>query len=420
MDTIINLTTEYQQSDTFPIESVRKDFPELSQIVYNRPLCYLDNAASTLKPQTVIDTVADFYATSYSNIHRGVYITSQQATERYEYVRSVVAEYIGAQYSSEIIFTRGATEAINLVAYSWGEKYIREGDEIIISTMEHHANIVPWQVLCEKKNAQLRIMPITDNGDIILEEYEKLLSEKTKLVACVYASNALGTINPIQTMIRMAKKVGATVLIDGAQAIQHIPVNVQTLDCDFFVFSGHKVYAPSGTGVLYGKKSLLQSMPPYQTGGDMIRRVTFEKTTYADIPARFEAGTPNIEGIIGLGEALRYVQKCGLTAIAEREAYLLEYAMNRLTEISELRVWGTAKEKVAVISFTLDMIHPHDIGSFLDREGVAVRAGHHCTQPLWQRLGVNSTTRASFAFYNTEQEIDTLVDGLKKVIALFG
>lgn len=420
MDTIINLTTEYQQSDTFPIESVRKDFPELSQIVYNRPLCYLDNAASTLKPQTVIDTVADFYATSYSNIHRGVYITSQQATERYEYVRSVVAEYIGAQYSSEIIFTRGATEAINLVAYSWGEKYIREGDEIIISTMEHHANIVPWQVLCEKKNAQLRIMPITDNGEIILEEYEKLLSEKTKLVACVYASNALGTINPIQTMIRMAKKVGATVLIDGAQAIQHIPVNVQTLDCDFFVFSGHKVYAPSGTGVLYGKKSLLQSMPPYQTGGDMIRRVTFEKTTYADIPARFEAGTPNIEGIIGLGEALRYVQKCGFTAIAEREAYLLEYAMNRLTEISELRVWGTAKEKVAVISFTLDMIHPHDIGSFLDREGVAVRAGHHCTQPLWQRLGVNSTTRASFAFYNTEQEIDTLVDGLKKVIALFG
>lgn len=420
MDIITHHTKEYQHSHIFSTESVRKDFPQLSQIVHNRPLCYLDNAASTLKPQVVIDTVADFYATSYSNIHRGVYVTSQQATERYEYVRTILAEYIGAQHSSEIIFTRGATEAINLVAYSWGEKYIQEGDEIVISTMEHHANIVPWQVLCEKKNAQLRIMPITDNGEIILEEYEKLLSEKTKLVACVYASNALGTINPIQTMIRMAKKVGATVLIDGAQAIQHIPVNVQTLDCDFFVFSGHKVYAPSGTGVLYGKKSLLQSMPPYQTGGDMIRRVTFEKTTYANIPARFEAGTPNIEGIIGLGEALRYVQKCGLTAIAEREASLLAYAMSRLTEIPELKIWGTANDKVAVISFTLDMIHPHDIGSFLDREGVAVRAGHHCTQPLWQRLGVNSTTRASFAFYNTEQEIDTLVDGLQKVIALFG
>ena len=414
------LADEKNVESLLSIDDIRKDFPELSRYVHNRPLCYLDNAASTLKPQTVIDVITDFYTSGYSNIHRGVYLTSQQATERYENVRSIIAEYIGAQHTSEIVFTRGATEAINLVAHSWGEYAIKEGDEILITTMEHHANIVPWQVLCEKKNAQLRIIPINDSGEIILEEFEKLLSEKTKLVSCVYASNSLGTINPIQTIIQMAKNVGATVLIDGAQAIQHIPVNMQELNCDFFVFSGHKLYAPSGTGVLYGKKALLQAMPPYQTGGDMIRRVTFEKTTYADIPARFEAGTPNIEGIIGLGEAVRYVQKCGLAAIAEREAYLLEYATHRLMEIPDVRIWGTAKEKVAVISFTLGEIHPHDIGSLLDREGIAVRAGHHCTQPLWQRFAINSTTRASFAFYNTEQEIDTLVDGLKNVVSLFG
>lgn len=414
------LADEKNVESLFSIDDIRKDFPELSRYVHNRPLCYLDNAASTLKPQTVIDVITDFYTSGYSNIHRGVYLTSQQATERYENVRSIIAEYIGAQHTSEIVFTRGATEAINLVAHSWGEYAIKEGDEILITTMEHHANIVPWQVLCEKKNAQLRIIPINDNGEIILEEFEKLLSEKTKLVSCVYASNSLGTINPIQSIIQMAKNVGATVLIDGAQAIQHIPLNMQELNCDFFVFSGHKLYAPSGTGVLYGKKALLQAMPPYQTGGDMIRRVTFEKTTYADIPARFEAGTPNIEGIIGLGEAVRYVQKCGLAAIAEREALLLEYATHRLMEIPDVRIWGTAKEKVAVISFTLGAIHPHDIGSLLDREGIAVRAGHHCTQPLWQRFAINSTTRASFAFYNTEQEIDTLVDGLKNVVSLFG
>lgn len=414
------LADEKNVESLFSIDDIRKDFPELSRYVHNRPLCYLDNAASTLKPQTVIDVITDFYTSGYSNIHRGVYLTSQQATERYENVRSIIAEYIGAQHTSEIVFTRGATEAINLVAHSWGEYAIKEGDEILITTMEHHANIVPWQVLCEKKNAQLRIIPINDSGEIILEEFEKLLSEKTKLVSCVYASNSLGTINPIQSIIQMAKNVGATVLIDGAQAIQHIPVNMQELNCDFFVFSGHKIYAPSGTGVLYGKKALLQAMPPYQTGGDMIRRVTFEKTTYADIPARFEAGTPNIEGIIGLGEAVRYVQKCGLAAIAEREALLLEYATHRLMEIPGVRIWGTAKEKVAVISFTLGAIHPHDISSLLDREGIAVRAGHHCTQPLWQRFAINSTTRASFAFYNTEQEIDTLVDGLKNVVSLFG
>jgi len=414
------LADEKNVESLLSIDDIRKDFPELSRYVHNRPLCYLDNAASTLKPQTVIDVITDFYTSGYSNIHRGVYLTSQQATERYENVRSIIAEYIGAQHTSEIVFTRGATEAINLVAHSWGEYAIKEGDEILITTMEHHANIVPWQVLCEKKNAQLRIIPINDSGEIILEEFEKLLSEKTKLVSCVYASNSLGTINPIQSIIQMAKNVGATVLIDGAQAIQHIPVNMQELNCDFFVFSGHKIYAPSGTGVLYGKKALLQAMPPYQTGGDMIRRVTFEKTTYADIPARFEAGTPNIEGIIGLGEAVRYVQKCGLAAIAEREALLLEYATHRLMEIPGVRIWGTAKEKVAVISFTLGAIHPHDISSLLDREGIAVRAGHHCTQPLWQRFAINSTTRASFAFYNTEQEIDTLVDGLKNVVSLFG
>ncbi len=414
------LADEKNVESLLSIDDIRKDFPELSRYVHNRPLCYLDNAASTLKPQTVINVITDFYTSGYSNIHRGVYLTSQQATERYENVRSIIAEYIGAQHTSEIVFTRGATEAINLVAHSWGEYAIKEGDEILITTMEHHANIVPWQVLCEKKNAQLRIIPINDTGEIILEEFEKLLSEKTKLVSCVYASNSLGTINPIQSIIQMAKNVGATVLIDGAQAIQHIPVNMQELNCDFFVFSGHKLYAPSGTGVLYGKKALLQAMPPYQTGGDMIRRVTFEKTTYADIPARFEAGTPNIEGIIGLGEAVRYVQKCGLAAIAEREACLLEYATHRLMEIPDVRIWGTAKEKVAVISFTLGEIHPHDIGSLLDREGIAVRAGHHCTQPLWQRFAINSTTRASFAFYNTEQEIDTLVDGLKNVVSLFG
>ncbi len=417
----MNIPTDEKSVETlFLIENIRKDFPQLSRYVYNRPLCYLDNAASTLKPQTVIDAVTDFYTTSYSNIHRGVYITSQEATERYENVRSTVAQYIGANQSSEIVFTRGATEAINLVAHSWGEYAIHEGDEILITTMEHHANIVPWQVLCQKKNAHLRIIPINESGEIILEEFEKLLSEKTKLVACVYASNSLGTVNPVSTIIAMAKKMGATVLIDGSQAVQHIPINVQELNCDFFVFSGHKIYAPSGTGVLYGKKALLQVMPPYQTGGDMIRRVTFEKTTFADIPARFEAGTPNIEGIIGLGQAIRYVQHCGLAAIAEREACLLEYATHRLMEIPDVRIWGTAKEKVAVISFTLGAVHPHDIGSLLDREGVAVRAGHHCTQPLWQHFGINATTRASFAFYNTEQEIDTFINAVKNVVSLFG
>lgn len=401
------------------IQSVRDDFPELLRMVHGVPLRYLDNAASTLKPKKVINTISDFYAQSYSNIHRGVYVTSQESTELYENVRTVIADFISASHPSEIVFTKGATEAINLVAATWGEKNIEEGDEIIISTMEHHANIVPWQMLCERKNAVLKIIPIDENGDIILEEYERLLSEKTKLVSVVFASNSLGTINPIERMIGMAKKYGAAFLIDGAQAIQHIPLNVQELNCDFFVFSGHKVYAPSGTGVLYGKKEILQNMPPYQTGGDMIRRVTFEKTTFADIPARFEAGTPNIEGIIGLGAAIEYIKQLGVQAISDYEHTLLQYATEKLQEIPELNIIGKAHNKVAVISFTLDSIHPHDIGSMVDRYGVAVRAGHHCTQPLWQRYGVPATTRASFAFYNTVEEIDVLFTSLQSVVKMF-
>ncbi len=401
------------------IDSIRNDFPELLRMVHGVPLRYLDNAASTLKPKRVINTVSDFYAQSYSNIHRGVYLTSQEATQKYENVRTIVADFISAADPSEIIFTKGATEAINLVAATWGDKHINEGDEIIITTMEHHANIVPWQMLCEKKNATLKIIPIDDNGEIILEEYAKLLSEKTKLIACVYASNSLGTINPLTTIIAMAKNVGACVLVDGAQAIQHIPLNVQELNCDFFVFSGHKVYAPSGTGVLYGKKEILNSMPPYQTGGDMIRKVTFEKTTFAAVPARFEAGTPNIEGAIGLGAAIEYIRDLGIEEIGAYENMLLQYATEKLQQIPELNIIGKAHDKVAVISFTLGSVHPHDIGSMLDRKGIAVRAGHHCTQPLWERYGVTATTRASFAFYNTKEEIDALFEALHSVVKMF-
>lgn len=408
-----------EQNKFLDIESIRADFPQLLRKVHDKPLCYLDNAASTLKPKNVIESVSDFYKTSYSNIHRGVYVTSQESTKLFEDVRAIIANFISASSSSEIVFTKGATEAINLVASSWGEHNINEGDEIIISTMEHHANIVPWQMLCEKKKAKLNIISITDTGELILDEYEKLLSEKTKLVACVYASNSLGTVNPIETIISLAKKVGAVVLVDGAQVIQHLPVNVRKLDCDFFVFSGHKVYAPSGTGVLYGKKEILNSMPPYQTGGDMIRRVTFEKTSFADVPARFEAGTPNIEGIIGLGEAIKYIQGLGIEKVGIREHELLLYATERLSTIPDLKIFGTSPHKVAVISFTLGDIHPHDIGSLLDRDGIAVRAGHHCTQPLWQRYGVPATTRASFAFYNTKEEIDILTESLLKVRKVF-
>lgn len=408
-----------EQNNSFDVESIRADFPQLLRSVYDKPLCYLDNAASTLKPINVIESISGFYKTSYSNIHRGVYVTSQESTKLFEDVRTIIADFISAKSPTEIVFTRGATEAINLVAASWGDRNINEGDEIIVSTMEHHANIVPWQMLCEKKKAKLNIIPITDDGELILEEYEKLLSEKTKLVACVYASNSLGTINPIETIINLAKKVGAVVLVDGAQAIQHIPINVRKLDCDFFVFSGHKVYAPSGTGVLYGKKEILNDMPPYQTGGDMIRRVTFEKTSFADAPARFEAGTPNIEGTIGLGVAIKYIRDLGIEMIGSREHELLLYATERLGTIPDLRIFGTATQKVAVISFTLGDIHPHDIGSLLDRDGIAVRAGHHCTQPLWQRYSVPATTRASFAFYNTKEEIDKLTESLLKVRKVF-
>lgn len=398
--------------------TIRNDFPALGLEVYGKPLAYFDNAATTHKPVAVIEAVARYYAESNANIHRGVHYLSQKATDLYEAARRTVAEFIGAT-EEEIVFTRGTTESINLVASSYGRKFIGAGDEIVITAMEHHSNIVPWQILCEEKGAKLRVIPVSDSGELLTDDLNDYLSSATKLLALTYTSNSLGTVNPVQEIIAAAHERGIPVLLDAAQAVQHLPVNVRELDCDFFAFSGHKLYAPSGIGVLYGKKSLLESMPPYQGGGGMIRSVTFERTTYAPSPGKFEAGTPNIEGAIGLAEAIRYVQALGITHIAAREQELLAYANARLAEIPEVRIYGTAAEKAPVISFTLGDIHPHDVGSFLDREGVAVRTGHHCNQPLWRQYGVPATTRASLSFYNTETEIDALIDALNKVIHFF-
>ena len=401
------------------IARIREDFPILGQKVNGRPLVYLDNAATSQKPRQVIEAISHFYSEDYSNIHRGVHTLSQRSTQSYEAVRTKVQKLIHAAEDREIIFVRGATEGINLVAFGYLRPRLQAGDEIVISGMEHHSNIVPWQILCEEKNARLRVIPINDDGEVIFEEYDKLLNSRTRLVAVTHVSNALGTINPIRRMVEVAHRQQIPVLVDGAQAIPHLPVDVQALGCDFYTFSGHKLYGPTGIGVLYGKASVLESMSPFQGGGDMIASVTFEKTTYNKIPHKFEAGTPDIAGVIGLGAAIDYVQAIGIAAIGAYEEELLAYATREVSKIAGVRVLGSAKEKASVLSFTLEGVHPHDIGTILDQQGIAIRAGHHCAQPVMDRFQVPATARASFAFYNTKKEVDALVNGIRAVMEVF-
>lgn len=408
-----------RRPSSFDVYAVREDFPILKQLVHGKKLVYLDNAATTQKPRPVIDALACFYCADCSNIHRGVHALSERATHEYENAREIVRQFINAERLSEIIFVRGATEAINLVASSYGRKNFKEGDEIIISAMEHHSNIVPWQMVCEQTGAKLRVIPINDRGELIMEEFDKLLGPKTKFVSVTHMSNALGTINPVREIIKKAHAWNAPVLVDGAQAISHLDVDVRELDADFYVFSGHKLYGPTGVGVLYGKEHLLDAMPPYQGGGDMIRSVTFEKTLYAKLPAKFEAGTPNISGGIGLGAAIKYVSQLGLNTIAAHETALLDRATEALQQIPGVKLIGTAANKASVLSFVMEEAHPHDIGTILDQEGVAIRTGHHCAQPVMQRFGVPATARASFALYNTFEEVDALVSALKKVHEVF-
>lgn len=397
------------------INKIRQDFPILEQSINGKKLVYFDNAATTQKPTVVIEALKSYYEGYNANIHRGIHHLAEKATAAFEETRKTVRAFLNAKTTEEIIFTYGTTDSINLVANSYGQKFISEGDEILISTLEHHSNIVPWQMLCEGKGCILKIIPINDAGEIILEEYEKLLSPKTKLVSVVHVSNALGTINPIKTIIDKAHAFGAKVLVDGAQACSHIDIDVQALDADFYALSAHKLFGPTGLGVLYGKKELLETMPPYRGGGEMIKEVTFEKTTYADLPYKFEAGTPNIADVVAFKFALDYIQNLGKTNIAAHENELLAYATEKLGAIEGLTIIGTAKEKVSVISFILEGIHPQDIGIILDQQGIAVRTGHHCTQPLMQRLGIPGTARASFSVYNTFEEIDALVAGILKV-----
>jgi cysteine desulfurase/selenocysteine lyase len=401
------------------VERIRADFPVLHQTVNGKPLVYLDNGASSQVPQVVIDRGIFYIEQEHSNIHRGVHYLSQRATTAYEGARENVKRFINARESRECIFVRGTTEGINLVMHGYGRKFIGEGDEIIISAMEHHANIVPWQMLCEERGAKLRVIPMNDAGELILEEYDALLNTRTKLVAVTHVSNALGTINPIKEMIGQAHKYGVPVLIDGAQSAPHMPVDVQDLDCDFYTFSGHKMYAPTGSGIVYGKAELLEKMNPFQGGGDMIKTVTFEKTTYAELPNKMEAGTPAIASQIGLGAAIDYLNSIGREQAAAWEADLLRYATERVSAIEGVRIIGTAQNKASVLSFVIDGIHPHDIGTILDQEGIAVRAGHHCAQPVMQRFNVPATARASFAFYNTKEEIDVLTQTIEKVIEIF-
>src|SRR5258705_705755 len=405
---------------SFEADSIREDFPILKQLVYGKPLVYLDNAATSQKPTAVIDAMTRYYSTDNSNIHRGVHLLSERATQQYEEARVKAQHFINAAAPKEIIFTRGTTEAINLVAGSYGRANLVSGDEVLITAMEHHSNIVPWQILCEEKGARLRVAPINDDGELILEESPKLLNERTKIVSLAHVSNALGTINPIRAIVEIAHRHNVPVMIDGAQAAPHMKLDVQELDCDFYAFSGHKVFGPTGIGVLYGKASLLDAMPPYQGGGDMIASVTFEKTTYNTLPYKFEAGTPNIAGTIGLGAAIDYVNQIGLPRIARYEEELLAYGTEALSQIPKLRLIGTAKEKAGVLSFVLEGIHPHDVGTILDREGIAIRTGHHCAMPLMDRFGIPATARASLAFYNTREEIDVLVAGINKVQEVFG
>jgi len=413
-------TANGQRPTAYDLERIRRDFPILHRTIRGgKKLIYLDNAATTQKPQVMIDRLVRYYTEENSNVHRGVHYLSEVATAAYESARTTVKRFLNARDEKEIVFTRGTTESINLVASSWGRRNVRAGDEVLITAIEHHSNIVPWQLLCEETGATLRIVPVNDAGELILDEYARLLTPKTKIVAFGHASNALGTINPIRRMIAMARENGSVVLVDGAQGVPHLPVDVQHLDCDFYAFSGHKVYGPTGIGVLYGKQALLDAMPPYQGGGDMILSVSFEKTTYNALPYKFEAGTPNISGVIGLAAALDYISSIGLPNIAVHEQDLLHYATSQLNEIEGLRIIGTAAEKASVISFTLEGVHPHDIGTILDQEGIAIRTGHHCAQPLMMRFKVPATGRASFGLYNTRDEADALIAGLHKVVEVF-
>ncbi len=397
------------------VQRIREDFPILHQRIRGKRLVYLDNAATSQKPQTVIDAITRFYTVENANIHRGVHYLSEQATAAYDQAREKIARFLNARSSAEIIFTRGTTDGINLVAQSYARTFLKTGDEILITGMEHHSNIVPWQLVCEQTGAVLRAAPITDAGELDIEAFERLLTDRTRFVAVVHLSNALGTINPVKRLIELAHARGIPVLVDGAQSAPHLQVDVQELDCDFFAFSGHKLYGPTGVGVLYGRQSLLERMPPYQGGGDMIMTVTLERSTWAPLPAKFEAGTPMIAQVLGLGAALDYVSSIGLERIAAWEHQLLTFATERVVGIDGIQVIGTARNKASVLSFVMEGVHPHDVGTILDDEGVAIRAGHHCAQPVMQRFGVPATARASFAFYNTLEEIDSLVNGLLRV-----
>ncbi|MBI2067343.1 MAG: cysteine desulfurase [Deltaproteobacteria bacterium] len=403
----------------FDGEKIRRDFPILTQKINGKPLVYLDSAATSQKPKMVLEAIRHYYEADNANIHRGVHTLSERATRAFEEARNKVQKFVGAKEGREIIFVRGTTEGINLVASTFGRTRIQAGDEILISTLEHHSNIVPWQILCQEKGARLRVIPINDCGELLMEEYQKLLTPKTKLVAITHISNALGTITPIHEIIRLAHERKIPVLVDGAQAVPHTKVDVREMDCDFYVFSGHKMYGPTGIGVLYGKAELLESMPPYQGGGDMISAVTFEKTTYNVLPYKFEAGTPDISGVIGLGTAIDYLEEIGIAPIAKHESELLQYATEALSSLEGIRLIGTAKKKACVLSFVMEGIHPHDIGTILDREGIAIRTGHHCAMPLMERLGVPATARVSFGLYNRREEVDRLLEGLKKVKEIF-
>ncbi len=401
------------------IQKIRADFPILKQTVYGKPIVYFDNGATTQKPQAVIDTLVRMYSECNANIHRGVHYLSEQATEAYENARRTIRDFLNAELSQEIIFTSGVTAAINLVAFSYGERYIKPGDEVIVSVMEHHSNIVPWQMMCERKGARLSVIPVNDAGELMLDEYRNLLSERTKLVAVTHASNTLGTVNPVREIVRAAHDAGAHVLIDGAQSVQHLNVDVRDLGCDFFAFSGHKLYGPTGIGVLYGRKELLDEMPPYQGGGDMVDCVRFEKTTYNELPFKFEAGTANYIDAVGMEAAVKYISAIGLDEIVAYEHDLMLYAREKLNQIEGLHMFGTAENKIATFSFLLKNIHPYDTGMILDKMGIAVRTGTHCTQPLMQCFGIEGTVRASMAMYNTRDEVDLLCRGLEKAKKMF-
>ena len=407
-----------KNTDIFNINKIRDDFPILKREVNGKPLVYFDNGATSQKPQLVIDAINKYYTFENSNIHRGIHTLSQEATNAYEVARKKVQRFVNAQHEHEIIFTKGTTDSINLVAASFGKKHLKKGDEIIISNMEHHSNIVPWQMICEEKQAILKVIPINDKGELLMDEFERMLSPKTKFVSITHVSNTLGTINPVKEIIKLAKEAGALVLIDGAQAVPHTKIDVQNLGCDFYAFSGHKMFGPTGVGILYGKEAILNDLPPYQGGGDMIKTVTFEKTTYNELPHKFEAGTPNIVGGIGLGVAIDYMNSIGLDKIEAYEHELLTYATEQIKQIEGVRIVGEAAKKASVLSFIVDGTHPSDIGMIIDKLGVAIRTGHHCTEPLMNRLNVPGTARASFAFYNTFEEIDIFIAALKRAVTM--